>query len=201
MTRSNTLFPMPAWLKVAFLMLVLTGASAYRFRCYWACMDQTAIQNDYIEQRDNCRSYAEAKVDFAMKSQPAPRDERTRKATLVSLFSECMAQHGWNVPDGKPPSGAGAAATAAAAAAATVPAVDVKAQKEKDAWQKAAVSRSAECGFARHSASVSSNAAARARACDIECNQRLKAQPDGPRPAACPSETTPSLESGRDALD
>lgn len=184
------------WLKVVFLLGVLAGASGYRFRCWWMCTDQTSVQNDYIEQRDSCRSYAQTKIDFAMKNQPGPKDEKNRKATLVALFSECMSQHGWNVPDGKP-----AAPPVAAAPAPVVPPVDITASKEKESREKAALSRASECAFARHAAAISSNSAARARACDIECAQRLKSAPDAPRPAACPSGPTPTLDSGRDTVD
>lgn len=180
----------PRCLKVFFLLSVVLCSSGYRFRCYWACTDQTSVQNDYIEQRDRCRSYAQTKIDFAMKNQPGPKDGKTRQATLVSLFSECMSQHGWNVPDGKP--------AGSAAAAPVVPAVAVTANKDDEARKKASLSRSSECMFARHAADMSTNSAARARACDLECAQRLKAAPDGPRPAACPTGSTPGLEIGRD---
>src|SRR6476619_5636952 len=87
------------WLRIAFLVTALAVTSGYRFRCYWFCIDQTGIQNDYVEQRDRCREYAELKLDMAMRG--GPQDEKTRKSKLVSLFSECMGNNGWTVPDGK----------------------------------------------------------------------------------------------------
>ena len=175
------------WLKVGFLLAVMLHTSGYRFRCYWMCTNQTSTQNDYVEQRNRCRAYAESKMAFAMKGKPG--DEKTRKATLVGLFGECMAANGWNVGgDTKP-----------AAPAPTPAPVPTQANAQEQAERKASISRSSECAFARHSASISSNAAARARACDIECAQRLSAAPDAPRPAACPSGPNPSLEKGRDS--
>ena len=44
---------------------VMARTSGYKFRCYWACIDQTAIQDDYVEQRDRCREYAQLKLDMA----------------------------------------------------------------------------------------------------------------------------------------
>lgn len=197
------------WLKLTFLVVVLVATSGYRFRCYWACVDQTGVQNDYVEQRDRCRQYAQLKLDMAMRNSGVENTEQNRKPQLITLFSECMGQNGWTIPDARselkaataaagpaqpgqpqPPYAASAApvpATASAAAAATVA-----------ANERASISRTAECAFARQSADVSSIAASRAKACDLECAQRLKAAPDAPRPAACSPEPTPDLAKGVD---
>lgn len=95
--------------KLLILIAALLVSSGYRFRCYWLCTDQTSIQHDYIEERDRCREYAEAKVDMTMNNlKKNPNDEKARKGQLVSLFSECMANHGWTVPDGRDKNIAGA---------------------------------------------------------------------------------------------
>lgn len=195
------------WLRAVFLLAVLAITPGYRFRCYWACIDQTSVQNDYVEQRDRCREYAQLKLDMAMRNADGSATDATRKQQLVSLFSECMANNGWTVPSGKDDKekaagGAVPAAVAGAAAGAAVtnpqalggqaPAPPPPAPKEN----KAFLSRHSECAFARHSASASAIAAARAAACDAECNDRLKAAPEGPRPAACPTETSPFLSKG-----
>jgi hypothetical protein len=192
------------WLRAVFLLAVLAVTPGYRFRCYWACMDQTAIQNDYVEQRDRCREYAQLKLDMAMRSVEGPVTEDKRKTQLVALFSECMANNGWTVPSGKDEAdkAAGAAAPLAAGAAAGAVAANPQslggqAPAPPPQQQKAFLSRNSECAFARHSASVSAIAKARAEACDLECDERLKAAPEGPRPAACPSEdAAPELSRG-----
>lgn len=194
------------WIRVFFLLAALTATSGFKFRCWIFCIDQTSVQNDYVDERDRCREYAQLKLDMAMRDTPG--DEKTRKAKLVSLFSECMGNNGWSVPDGK----GDKKPDAAAAAAAAPPPSPATAQPTLPAQQgttpvavaatapdnKAHLSRSAECAFARHAAANSSNAAARAAACDLECANRLKAAPDAPRPAACPSEPGEDLSKGAD---
>ena len=179
------------WFRLTFLVTVLLVSSGYRFRCYWMCTDQTAIQNDYIEERDRCRDYAETKVDLTMHTL-GKTDDKTRKSQLVALFSECMSNHGWTVPDGKDKAAAPAVAAAATSGATSGAPVPTPAPGP----DKAFISRSAECDFARYSSTSSSIAAARAKACDLECEQRVKAAPDAPRPAACPSEFKPGLSKG-----
>jgi hypothetical protein len=192
--------------RLVFLIAVALMSSGYKFRCWWMCQDQTAIQNDYVEQRDRCRQYAQLKLDMAMRSAGERNNPQTRNARLISLFSDCMGQNGWNTTDLKaaPPvsplatpgmpvnktPGNAPAALAGQAPAAPAP---VDAQEEH-----AALTRKAECAFARQSAAVSSLAATRARACDLECAQRLKLAPDAPRAAACPSGPVPGMESGAD---
>jgi len=173
------------WLRCLFLITALLATSGYRFRCYMACVDQTSTQNDYVEQRDYCREYAQLKVDMAMRDGAPEVDDKSRKATLVSLFSTCMGKNGWTVPDGK---GEGAAKKVDAAAPVTVAKPD----------DKPALTRNAECSFARSSASVSSNAKLRAEACDLECSEALRLSPNAPRPASCPSDMPAKLAHGNE---
>jgi len=190
MVKNSYRMPSMPWLRAAFLLLVLAGTSGYRFRCYIFCKDQTAIQNDYIEQRDRCREFAELKLDMALRDVRGPVDTKNQKTQLVSLFNHCMADNGWNIAPELPPYEpipAENSATAEAAPLAPPPEV-VEAHESK-----AALSRSADCMFARHAAANSSIAAARAQACDLECSQRLRAAPDAPRPAACPTDVTPDV--------
>lgn len=173
------------------------------------CQDQTAIQNDYVERRDICRQYSELKLDMAMRNSGQYNNEQNRKAMLITLFSHCMSQNGWNTTDvvamplpfaaggaaGAAAGAAGAAGTAGAAGAGAKQAAATSAAITA-AEQRASISRTAECAFARQSASVSSIAAARAKACDLECAQRLRLAPEAPRPAACPSGAVPGMEPG-----
>ncbi len=183
--------------RLLFLVTVLIVTSGYRFRCYWACTDQTGIQNDYVEQRDHCRAYAQLKLDMVSRNS-ARQDDHTRKTQLVNLFSQCMEQKGWDIPSGQEAGEEGSPEPLpeAAAVAAAKPA---RTQAEKAAQtqeQKWAISRSAECAFARHAATTSRIAAARAEACDLECTQRLKNSPDAPRPSACPAGPDPKFAKG-----
>jgi hypothetical protein len=191
--------------RLVLLLSVALMTSGYKFRCWWMCQDQTAIQNDYVEQRDRCRQYAQLKLDMASRAAGDRNNAQARNSRLISLFSDCMGQNGWNTTDlkaappvsplatpgmpAKPPENA-TAALAGQAPAAPPPAATT-AQDER-----AAITRKAECAFARQSASVSSLAATRARACDLECAERVKLAPDAPRPAACPSGPIPGMESG-----
>ena len=182
------------YIKVAFLIATLAMVSGYKFRCWAFCTDQTSTQHDYIEQRDKCRNYAQLKLDMSLRNTPGYIDGKTKKGQLVSLFSECMANNGWTVPDGKAPGAPGGPATLQNAA---VPATPAQATDDAlaDAYrEKASLSRSSECAFARHAALNSSIAAARARACDAECAQRLSAAPDAPRPAACAADVDPDSD-------
>jgi len=185
-------------LKFIFLVAVLALTSGYRFRCYAFCTDQTSVQDEYTEQRDHCRQYAQLKSET---STAKAGSEFSRKGQLISLFSECMGRNGWTVPDGKEglPKTAGpapaAAVGAAANSAATAPPQDPAATAAED---KAFIARASECSFARQAADSSSISATRAQACDIECAQRLRAAPDAPKPAACPAEIKSGLSKGND---
>ena len=177
--------------------------SGYRWRCYIFCKDQTSVQDEYTEQRDHCRQYAQLKSEMSSSS----GEDRDRKAQLISMFSDCMSRRGWTVPDGKDgkdgkaankDAAAGPAAAGAGAAASGAPAQDAATQAQAQQEQKAFLARASECNFARQNATVSSNAAARAKACDLECEQRLTAAPDAPRPAACPAEVSSRLSRGNE---
>jgi len=194
------------WFRVVFLFAVLMATSGYTFRCTWFCTDQTAIQNDYVEQRDRCRQDAQLKLD----TDSAPLDDNARKAQLISSFSQCMAENGWTVPDAgkekeKPFTIPGAPPVTTApiepSKSASLPwqheAIAAPAPAQPNPVQdKASISRTSECAFARQAADVSSIAAARAKACDLECDQALKVAPEAPRPAACPADFKDSLSKG-----
>ncbi len=205
-------------LHILLLVAAMQTVSAYKVRCWILCTDQTAIQNDYVTDRDYCRGYSQLRIDTDTSS-PELLEAKERKSKLVALFSACMAEKGWTVPDGKYnqqassaiPSGSstnakanstaaiasanpGAApvsttvgAAAPAAAAGALVGGKNAATLAAEQREKAFLSRSTECAFARHAADSSTLAATRAKACDIECRERLKAAPDAPRPAACPA--------------
>lgn len=164
--------------KLVLLIAATIISSGYTFRCYWICTDQTGTQQDYVENRDQCRQYAQLKIDMAMQEAGAS-DDKTRKELLVSLFSECMSRYGWSVPNGKGEGKPGEKTAANEQALAAMAAAEEN---------KAFMARSTECAFARQAAGVSAISAARAQACDAECKDRLKAAPEAPRPAACPAE-------------
>ncbi len=196
---SRLIITMPHMRFILLLMvLTTTSCTGYKFRCWWGCTDQTAIQNDYIAERNRCRDYAQLKLDLSARNTGDPDNDQSRKARLVNLFNECMANNGWGIVEGKQDKPAAAKPAAAGAAAATPPATNAATAAADD---KSALSRSAECAFARQSTSVSSLAAARAKACDLECAQRLRLAPEAPRPAACPAEMAPNLATGVDRID
>jgi|GEM_PF-3883155 len=87
-------------LKFRFILLLSVAlmSSGYRWRCYAFCDEQTAIQNDYTEQRDDCRGFAQDNIDAEMAKAPNPNSVKARKIKLIALFSDCMAQYGWDVP-------------------------------------------------------------------------------------------------------
>ncbi len=209
--------------KLLFLAVVLATTSGYRFRCWWGCIDQTAIQHDYVEQRDRCREYASLKLDMAMRNNRVADKELSRKAQMITLFSDCMGNNGWSVPDARAEQETQAIGSVAPGAgfmlmqggkslpqqqqmanspSSGTPVQDYSAQAAAAAGEhRAALSRSAECSFARSSASASSIAAARAKACDLECAQRLRAAPEAPRPAACPLDPQPDIAAGVERTD
>ncbi|MFO0389488.1 MAG: hypothetical protein ACK502_07205 [Alphaproteobacteria bacterium] len=170
-------------LRLIFLAFVLIVTPGYRFRCWWACTDQTAIQHDYIEQRDHCRAYAQLKLDMVMRNNNIEGTPLNRQTQLVNLFSDCMATKGWDIPKGSTDAGAPTADSISEKKAPLSKEEAIAIQQQR----KWALTRSSECAFARNAAAYSSISAARAKACDLECEQRLKEAPDAPRPAACPS--------------
>jgi len=194
---------------ILLLLSAMQATSAYKQRCWFLCKEQTAIQNDYVSDRDRCRNYSQLRIDTDTSS-PELLESGPRKAKLISLFSACMSEKGWTVPDGKysqqasaptpvpnpatpgltfvPTKAASTAAApiaASAAVAATAPSAAAMATQQRN---RAFLARSTECAFSRHSSGQSAAASARAQACDIECAERLKASPDAPRPAACPAD-------------
>jgi hypothetical protein len=188
--------------KLIFLLATFFATSGYTFRCWILCSDQTNIQSEYVEKRDLCREYAQLKLDMVAKHAPG-EDDKSHKAQLVTLFAECMNKNGWNVPgahqdsvvddEGGRPAPAAASTSPAPNAAHASPNTAAMAADER-----AALLRSSECNFARYAASTSSIQAARAKACDLECAERLRAAPDAPRPAACPAGSSPTMATGRD---
>lgn len=172
-------------LRLIFLVVVLISTTGYRFRCWWACTDQTAIQHDYIEQRDHCRAYAQLKLDMVMRNNNIEGTPLNRQTQLVNLFSDCMATKGWDIPKGSTGTGTTPPVPPIADLDKTQPSKEDKLAVQQE--KKWALTRSSECAFARNAAAYSSISAARAKACDLECEQRLKEAPDAPRPAACPS--------------
>lgn len=145
------------------------------FTCPMFCTEQTDIQVSYLDARDTCRNYAEEKLAAMGADGGGAEAEKTR---LVAMFSDCMKTKGWDVPG---PSG-----VAVAAAPNTQPANGApSAGATNIAYSQQEIARAADCAWARQNASNNPIAATRAEACDIECRQRLRANPYGPRPAAC----------------
>ena len=181
------------WLRCVFLITAMLATSGYRFRCYMACVDQTGTQNDYVEQRDYCREYAQLKANMAIRDGAPEADDKSRKATLVSLFSTCMGKNGWTVPDGKVEGGG-----AKKADATVTPVIPTPTLPSSKTEEKSLLTRAAECSFARSSASVSANAKLRAEACDLECAEAVRLSPNAPRPASCPSSLPPKFAKGHE---
>jgi hypothetical protein len=186
----------------------ITGGK-YRWRCYFACVDQTGTQNDYVEQRDHCRELAQLKVNMAMKEARQAGERPTRKSTLVSLFSRCMDSNGWVVPDGRDPALASSPASGLqmrsvvtdddvepVSAAQTASRGSQAERKSFTQQNQAYITRQAECAFARSNAHRSSIHASRAKACDYQCNEGLRVAPSAPRPAACPALTPSKYTTG-----
>lgn len=86
--------------QILLLIIALNATAAFKFRCWLFCTDQTGIQTDYIDARDSCRKYAQLRIDTDT-ANPELMDDKNRRNKLVSLFSSCMADRGWTVPDGK----------------------------------------------------------------------------------------------------
>lgn len=85
---------------IALLIAAMQMVSGYYMRCWFLCEDQSAIQHSYVDDRDLCRTYSQLRIDTDT-SNPELLEERQRKAKLVTLFSACMAERGWTIPDGK----------------------------------------------------------------------------------------------------
>lgn len=183
-----------ARLRFIFILSALAALAGCNNRCYLACTDQTGIQNDYLADRDNCRGYAQDKIDLLMRDSPT-QDDRTRKGHLVSLFSQCMAGKNWTVPDGK---GEGKGDKPVLAASPAAPAGLPAAPVIDKATERSLLQRAAECALARQYAASSVTYAARAEACDLECAEGLRLGPDAPRPASCLPSFPPKATKGVD---
>jgi len=185
--------------RIFFLVGIWIMTSGFHLPCFIICSEETDIQNQYTEQRDKCREYAQLKVDTNLHSDVEGSDQ-SRKAQLISLFSECMGKNGWVVPSGhddkegapvntaapvSPTTPMGQAAAPTAFGQTPTPLPPPPTPAEVSAETQAFLKRSSECAFARQNASTSANAEARAHACDIECAERLRSAPETPRPAAC----------------
>jgi len=184
---------MPA-LRVIFIVSFLALLAGCNNRCYLACTEQTGIQNDYLKDRDDCRDYAQDKIDLAMRESPS-QDDKSRKVQLVSLFSQCMSTRNWSVPDGKGESGGSKIAAAPATALPAAPGLPPTPTLSK-AEEKSLLQRAAECALARQYAGSSKIYAARAEACDLECSEGLRLTPDAPRPASCLPSFPPKAAKG-----
>ena len=94
-----------------------------------SCTTQSDIQRDYTIAQTECQSAAESDIDEFL-AQNANTSVTDRNSQMVTLFSECMMQRGWqlgktkkptevaNAPAGSPgdlPNQSSATATAAAA--------------------------------------------------------------------------------------
>lgn len=172
--QKTFVFTLSAPLRCAMLAgcwLALSG-----FACPILCDNQTTIQVDYDSARDDCRDYSESKLS----AMSGDMDPAVGKTKLVAFFSECMKSKGWDVPG---PTGAAATAVAAApAGAANAPAAGAT----TTAYDREAMQRAADCAWARQNAENNQVAATRAQACDMECYQRMQANPySQQRPAAC----------------
>lgn len=171
---------------ILLLILCMQLVSAYKFRCWWFCSEQTGIQTDYLNDREACRNYAQLRVETDTANTDVATD-KGRSSKLLAVFADCMADKGWTMPEGK-----AAAAPAPAPAPTPAPAAPLPANAKSDAEllkeqnnAKAALMRTSECAFARHGAPYSTVSATRAQACDIECAEGRKL---GKEPAACPVE-------------
>jgi hypothetical protein len=172
-------------IKILFLILVFPFTAALTYPCYWFCTEQTSLQRDYVSSRDECRDYAQNKLE---QLNDGTLDDVGRKSRLVSLFSDCMARNGWTVPDGrgdkgdKPQGPLGEKKPAAG----IQPVVEAPSPPSTTPAKKPRPPRALECALARHATHESTNAAGIAKDCDQECAVLRQQFPNGPRPAACP---------------
>jgi|GEM_PF-4646260 len=124
--------------RLIFLLAVALLASGFKFRCLFFCEEQTGVQGDYVDNRDDCRDFAQEKLDMEMKATAKPLSGKEGKARLVVLFGECMAEKGWDVPiktaSGSPSTPAVApvvASTSATASTSTLPPASTLSTKAK----------------------------------------------------------------------
>lgn len=173
-----TLFKRSA--QILCLIASMQMLSGFTFRCWWFCTDQTAIQNDFLDDRAECQGVADEKLgpEIAPSPNEAP-NKAARTQKLISIFSDCMKTKGWTipVPEGKasPPPQPAPVALKAAPPPPPAPKIDSYAKRYN------------ECSYARHSADISSVAHVRAKECDVQCTKELRSWKYGERrPAACP---------------
>jgi hypothetical protein len=89
---------------------VLAKASADDYDTEWAdvsgAVDQTAIQNDFLDDLAECQGVAYEKLgpEIAPSPNEAP-NKAARTQKLINIFSDCMKTKGWTipVPEGKAP--------------------------------------------------------------------------------------------------
>lgn len=165
-------------LLTAFFML--TGCGIYEFN---------DTQRQYVTARDSCRELAELRATTDMgRAFPTAGERQTRniKKELLEVFADCMKRQGWSVSGPTDGGGGGGEppidiSVAPPRQAAYIPPEVINEQLVIERERK----RAAECAYARQAADNSSRARAIAKACEIECKNRLEAAPDGPRPGAC----------------
>ena len=78
-----------------FIFLLFVAVMSSGFRCWFFCIDQTGMQNDYVEARDECRSFSQAKIEDS-----ANDSEKAIQTKMVMAFSDCMTKKGWDVTYG-----------------------------------------------------------------------------------------------------
>lgn len=61
-----------------------------------ACGSQTTVQRGYNGDRDKCQSVSEERLPMFL-DESRPVNLKERNAKLVTLFSDCMFEHGWTV--------------------------------------------------------------------------------------------------------
>lgn len=141
-----------------------------------ACVETSSTQRGYVEARDDCRSYSEARLSLPS----ADKDDKTR---LLSLFAECMNKRGWAVgAPGDKPKEERAPQQAAAPVIVEKPSVISYYVPPMPMAQTAnfGENRAAACAYARHAKRHSALAKELAQDCDNECRNA------GGRAEACP---------------
>lgn len=66
------------------------------FLALTACKSQSRVQGDYVADREDCQSFAERNIDYYLPPNQ-PTSDADRNAEMVTLFSNCMGQRGWQV--------------------------------------------------------------------------------------------------------
>ncbi len=200
-----------AYITASFILSAFSLSDAVPDRLYLPCIitcnDNSRVQMDYTETRDQCREYAAKNGQNSSTAQ----DNRT---SLVALFSDCMQRAGWDVPGPNntttqlatagplgsgmmgggsrgytpPPPQQQPAQRYTQPVQAPVQVADVRsfAQLSPASGNNFTADRSAECAFARQASDVSVVARQLAHECDLECTDALRDAPGSLRPPACP---------------